>query len=235
MLHKTGLPGRRIDRELDPPERAIRGVSKAESWLASPEVVPADPRDDAEVIAASVHDAEQFGTIFDRHANAISRYVSRRLGATLAEDVVSDTFVVAFRQRHRYDATRASARPWLLGIATNLIRRHRRDEARALKAVNRVGTDPVAESFTDGVEVKVAIDATSRALAAAVAGLDRRQRDVLLLITWGELTYDEVATALDVPVGTVRSRLSRARQALRTALGDTSPFHIEEERHDRRV
>jgi RNA polymerase sigma-70 factor, ECF subfamily len=176
--------------------------------------------DDATVIALSRHDPEQFTELFRRHAPHIQRYVVRRLGPDLADDIVAETFLQAFRQRDRYDCERADARPWLYGIATNLIGRHRRGEIRLYRALARTGADPVTEPFTDRVDNRVSASADSKQLAAALAGMSRDLRDTLLLTAWGDLTYEEVATALGVPVGTVRSRLSRARGKLRKTLED---------------
>jgi RNA polymerase sigma factor (sigma-70 family) len=179
--------------------------------------------DDAAVIRQSQREAEQFALLFHRHAESISRYVTRRLGAQFAEDIVADTFLTAFRLRARYDLDRCDARPWLYGIAGNLIRRHNRDEIRMLRALARTGADPVAESFADLVDSRLAASASSRGLAGAIAGLSAGQRDVLLLVAWADLTYDQAAQALGVPEGTVRSRMNRARTRLRAALADTDP------------
>jgi DNA-directed RNA polymerase specialized sigma24 family protein len=159
----------------------------------------ADADTDAAVIRLSRHEPEQFTVVFRRHAPYIQRYVVRRLGPDAADDIVAETFLAAFRQRDSYDFTRADARPWLYGIATNIIGRHRLAETRQYRAVARSG-----------------------ALSAEL-------RDTLLLVTWGDLSYEEAATALGVPVGTVRSRVSRARGKLRRALGDTNPAAFQEE------
>ncbi|WP_433465644.1 RNA polymerase sigma factor [Spirillospora sp. CA-128828] len=182
--------------------------------------MPATDEDptDASLIAASRTDPERFAVLFRRHAQEIMRYVTRRLGRDAAEDIVAETFLVAFDRRPRYDVSRPDARPWLYGIATNLIRRHRRAELRALRALARSGVDPVTEPFTDTVEDRVHAGARSRVLAGAIAGLPAAQREVLLLVTWAGLTYDEVAEALAVPAGTVRSRMNRIRRKLRDAL-----------------
>src|SRR6204780_1121057 len=181
----------------------------------------ADPdADDATVIRLSRNEPERFTVLFRRHAPQLQRYVVRRLGPDAADDIVAETFLLAFRQRDRYDPERADARPWLYGIATNLIGRHRRAEIRQYRALARTGADPVMESFTDRVDDRVSASAASRQLAAALAGLPAAHRDTLLLVAWGDLSYEEAARALGVPVGTVRSRLSRARSRLRRTLGE---------------
>jgi RNA polymerase sigma factor (sigma-70 family) len=188
---------------------------------------PAGESTDAALIAASRTDPERFAALFRRHAPAILRYTVRRLGQDPAEDIVAETFLVAFRRRAAYDAARPDARPWLYGIATNLIRRHRRAEVRALRALARGGIDPVTEPFTDAVDDRVHAGARSQALAGAIAALPAAQREVLLLVTWAGLTYDEVAEALGVPSGTVRSRMNRIRRKLRDVLGDAADPHRE--------
>lgn len=179
---------------------------------------PSARRTDAELIEASWTDPEQFAHLFDRHAPLIHRYIARRAGHEVAEDLVAETFLAAFGARRRYLASYADARPWLYGIATKLIGQHRREEARQL----RVRLAAVPERDDPGPGNKVAADVTAASvrgvLAAALAGLPAADRDVLLLIAWEQLRYDEVARALGIPVGTVRSRLSRARKHLRAAL-----------------
>src|SRR5580692_11147281 len=154
--------------------------------------------DDAAVIQLSRHEPEHFTVLFRRHAPHIRRYVVRRLGQDAADDIVAETFLLAFRQRDSYDQARADARPWLYGIATNLIGRHRRAEIRLYRALARTGADPVTEPFTDRVDDRVSASADSKQLAAALAGMSRALRDTLLLTAWGDLTYEEVATALGV-------------------------------------
>jgi RNA polymerase sigma-70 factor (ECF subfamily) len=185
--------------------------------------------DDAAVIQLSRHEPEHFTVLFRRHAPYIQRYVVRRLGPDAADDIVAETFLLAFRQRDSYEQTRADARPWLYGIATNLIGRHRRAEIRLYHALARTGADPVMEPFTDRVDDRVSASAASRRLAAALARLPEKLRDTLLLVAWGDLSYEEVAAALGVPVGTVRSRVSRARSKLRGALGGTDPAASDDE------
>jgi RNA polymerase sigma factor (sigma-70 family) len=186
--------------------------------------------DDAAVIQLSRQEPEHFNVLFRRHAPYIQRYVVRRIGQDAADDIVAETFLLAFRQRDSYDQTRANARPWLYGIATNLIGHHRRAEIRLYRALARTGADPVTESFTDRIDDQVSASTASRRLTAALARLSKDLRDTLLLVAWGDLSYEETATALGVPIGTVRSRMSRARSALRRSLGDTNPAAFAEER-----
>jgi RNA polymerase sigma-70 factor (ECF subfamily) len=183
---------------------------------------------DAVAIQLSRHEPEHFTALFRRHAPYIQRYVTRRLSQDAAEDIVAETFLIAFRQRYSYDLSRADARPWLYGIATNLVGRHRRAETALYRALARTGTDPVAESFTERVDERVSAGAAGRRLAAGLARLSEELRDTLLLVTWGDLSYEEAAGALGVPVGTVRSRISRARSKLRRFL-DSNPADFSKE------
>ncbi|WP_405838832.1 RNA polymerase sigma factor [Streptomyces sp. NBC_01518] len=181
--------------------------------------------DDAEVVARSLEQPEAFALLYDRYAADIHRYAARRLGDGAADDITADTFLTAFRVRSRYDLTRANARPWLYGIAGNLIGRQRRTEVRALRALARTGHDPVAASWGDSwVEETDSRIAAQGPLAGALAALSAGDRNVLLLVAWADLTYQEVAEALDIPVGTVRSRLNRARRKVRSALGADPAF-----------
>lgn len=174
--------------------------------------------DDADVIRCSGQEPERFAVLFRRHAAQIQRYVTRRIGPDAADDVVAEVFLIAFGRRERYDLAQPDARPWLYGIATNLIGRHRRAEVRLYRALARTGIDPVTEAFTDEVDARVSAGADRGRLAAALARLPASHRDALL-VAWGDLSYAEAAAALGVPVGTVRSRLNRARRRLREALG----------------
>lgn len=175
----------------------------------------ADP--DSVVIGRSLTDPEQFAVLFRRHAPAIQRYVTRRIGPHAADDVVAETFLAAFRQRAAFRAGIPDALPWLYGIATNMLRRHWRTEVQQLRLLARTGTDPVTAPFTDQVDASVT---TNAALAVGLARLPGPQRDALLLVAWGGLTYEQAAEAMGVPLGTVQSRVSRARRRLRAALRD---------------
>jgi RNA polymerase sigma factor (sigma-70 family) len=173
---------------------------------------PQEPSD-AEVIADSLDRPAAFDAVFERHVAAVHAFAQRRIGLTLAEDVTAEAFARAFAARTRFDRTQGSARPWLLGIASNVMRRHWRTERRRLAAYaksvreDRPGSPPTAES----------------AALAALARLPLRQREVVLLHAWADLSYEEIARALDVPIGTVRSRLARARRALTHVEGGIHP------------
>lgn len=198
-------------------------MTPAASWATVPDGVESD----ADVIRRSLEEPTRFGEIFRRHAPALHRYVARRLGGPDADDVVAETFHTAFRKRHRYDSARPDARPWLWRIAANLVRRHHRSETRHYRALARTGTDPVLEGFADRAAARVDAAALSGDLASALARLSKGDRDALLLIAWGELTYEETALVLGIPVGTVRSRLHRTRKRVRAALGPALPTHEE--------
>ncbi|OAB87393.1 hypothetical protein AWH69_04690 [Janibacter melonis] len=165
--------------------------------------------------------ADPLAAVFERHYAEVYRYLARRVPRAVAEDLASETFVQAAARPGGFDPERGSARAWVFGIATHLLSRHHRDEVRAYRAWARTGVDPVAAG--DGAEqVDARVDAGRRAsaLPSALAAMADGDRDVLLLVA---LTYPEAAQALDIPVGTVRSRLHRARRDLRTALSTDDP------------
>jgi RNA polymerase sigma factor (sigma-70 family) len=178
--------------------------------------------DDSALIADSCHLPERFGVVFDRHAATIHGYIARRLGHDAADDLVAETFLVAFRRRAAYDLGQPSARPWLYGIATRLISHHRRDEVRFFRAIARTGIDPAAEPVADEAGRRVDARVLNRCLAAALAALSEADRDALLLIAEG-LSFEEAARALDVPAGTLSSRVARARRKVRKELGAVNP------------
>jgi RNA polymerase sigma factor (sigma-70 family) len=179
------------------------------------------PPSDAEAITASHQQPQAFAEIFDRHYDAIAAYLRRRVEPALGDELAAETFLQAFDARARYDVTRADARPWLYGIASNLLRRHRRAEERRLRAYARAATRAGQEPDLDAVVARLDAGDAAGALATALASLGPGERDVLLLHAWTELTYEEIADALDLPVGTVRSRLHRARHIVRELLAPT--------------
>jgi RNA polymerase sigma-70 factor (ECF subfamily) len=171
---------------------------------------------DAVVIAASVDAPERFGVLFDRHATAMYRYFVRRVGPDTADSLLGELFRVAFERRATYDCAHANARPWLYGIATRLLAHHHRSEARRLRATARLVAAMDRESDpTD--QLLGAIDARALwpVIAEALTKLPEAERDVLFLYAWEDLSYQDIAAALGVPVGTVRSRLNRARRRMR--------------------
>src|SRR5438876_1471959 len=168
---------------------------------------------DAEVIRRSLSEPEVFGLIYDRHAATLMRFLGRRAGARIAEGLVGELFRIAFERRKTFDASRASALPWLYGIGSNLLLKHRRGEARRLRASARIAAGLEADRRASAA----ALDARvlfSR-VAAAIEALPDGEREALLLFAWEELSYQSVAEALELPIGTVRSRLNRARAHLR--------------------
>lgn len=177
---------------------------------------------DSDAIRASARAPRGFATIFDRHFDAVHAYLQRRVGADLADELSAQTFLVAFDKRGGYDLAQSDARPWLLGIATNLLRRHHRDEVRQFRAYARSAVDPLLDAF-DGVEARLDASRMRRELVDALAEVPPEELDALLLYAWAELSYPEIARALGIPTGTVRSRLSRARGRIRTALDAGQP------------
>ena len=169
-----------------------------------------------------MREPERFAVIFDRYFGQVHGYVARRLGTDVADDLAAETFLIAFRQRERFDRRSGVVRAWLYGIATNLIRRHRRDEVRAWRAAAKLPAPVPAGAHEDRVAAQVTAQGASRELAAALAKLNAKDREVLLLVALGQLTYDEVADALGIAYGTVCSRLSRARRTVRAAVTNPS-------------
>jgi RNA polymerase sigma-70 factor (ECF subfamily) len=177
---------------------------------------------DGDDIGASLADPERFAVVFHRHFGAVHGFVARRLGRELADDLAGSVFVEAFAARERYDAERPDARPWLYGIATNLVRRHRRKEERGLRAYARAAAGDAAAA--DDPHDRLSAGGEAPRLAAALAALRPSDRDALLLFVWADLSYDEVAIALRIPAGTVRSRIHRARRVLREHLEASGRF-----------
>lgn len=172
---------------------------------------------DAEVIHRSVADPEAFGLIYDRHAATLLRFLGRRAGATVAEGLVGELFGIAFQRRKTFDGSRAnSALPWLYGIGSNLLLKHRRGEARRLRASGRMA----AREAQDRSASAGALDARVlfARVANAIEALQDGEREALLLFAWEDLSYQSLAEALELPIGTVRSRLNRARAHLRELL-----------------
>ncbi|MEO7720557.1 MAG: sigma-70 family RNA polymerase sigma factor [Pseudolysinimonas sp.] len=184
---------------------------------------------DSEIIRRSRDTPAAFAELYDRHAAVIHRYASRRIGEA-ADDIMSETFLVAFERRADFDESVTDARPWLYGIATTLLKKHRRQEARAWRGLVAGGAAEQAVAV-DGPDGRLDAELGIRRLAGTLRRMKAGDRDALLLYAWGDLDYEGVALALDIPVGTVRSRLNRARRQLRQASGRMTP--AEEVEHGR--
>jgi RNA polymerase sigma factor (sigma-70 family) len=163
-------------------------------------------------------DGAAFVAVFERHSRPIFRFAAHRVGAAAAEDVLAETFVRAFERRHQAYTTEGSLRAWLHAIARNLIVDELRRQGRSARAQARLR--PPAEQ--EGPEVGIAADP---ALLSAVDALREEEREALLLLAWGELSYAEIAVVTGVAIGTVRSRLSRARHRVRAVL-DASAWEV---------
>ena len=172
---------------------------------------------DAEVIGRSLNEPEAFGLIYDRHAATLLRFLGRRVSADVAEGVLGELFRIAFERRGTFDTSRGSALPWLYGIGSNLLLKHRRGEARRLRANARLA---VADEAADRSRSAAALNARLLfpRVADAIEALPNDERQALLLFAWEDLSYQSVAEALELPIGTVRSRLNRARARLRELL-----------------
>jgi RNA polymerase sigma-70 factor (ECF subfamily) len=199
----------------------------------NPEPSRAEPSEvaatDAQLIERSRQDPDCFAGIFDRHVDEILRYAHARLGPDLAEDVTAETFLAAFRRRDSYDTARGDARPWLYGIAIRLIGKHRRAESRYRRMLQSVPAERLAADFGDRSAERVTAEQLRPRLAAVLDALPSRDRELLLLIAWAGLSYDEAAQALGVTISAVRSRLNRVRVKTRKELGGANPAHLYEE------
>ena len=170
------------------------------------------------MIADSLRRPSAFEAVFTRHFAAVHRYAQQRVGVDAADEIAAETFLQAFDHRRRFDTTQPSARPWLLGIATNLMRRRWRNEKRQLAAYAQTLEEAAGGSAAAGCADAPQTTGIDRDLAAALMALAGDDRDALLLFVWADLSYQEIGDALAVPIGTVRSRISRARRRRRARL-----------------
>jgi RNA polymerase sigma factor (sigma-70 family) len=171
---------------------------------------------DAELWRRAVEgEPDAFGVIFERHARGIYNHLFRRTADwSLAEDLTSVVFLEAWRRRSDVRLERDLALPWLLGVATNVLRNRRRSQWRYRAALERVPRERV-EDFATDADSRLDDEHRMRGVLSSLAKLPKREQDVIALCVWAELSYEEAAVALDIPVGTVRSRLSRAKARLR--------------------
>lgn len=184
---------------------------------------------DADWVARSLEGPEAFGVIFDRHAETLLRYLVRRVGRTTAEALLGDVFHAAFESRSRFDGRHPSALPWRYGIASNLLLKHHRTEGRRLRASARMAFEPRSASSQQRVLETAEARVTLERVAEAIEALPPGERDALLLFAWEDLSYEQIAEAQNVPVGTVRSRLNRARTRLRERVAPSGkePLQVE--------
>ena len=185
---------------------------------------------DAEVIRRSVSRPQAFELIFDRHFDAVHRFAVGRVGLQEAPDVAAETFARAFDRRARYRADRLSALPWLFGIAVNVSRERLRRTARGVKASHRltIRPDQLADSFESDLMARVDAERLRPDLLAALRCLSDDEYALLMLAGESDLSYQDMAELLGIPIGTVRSRLARARRRVRSAI---TPVRPERSRH----
>lgn len=182
---------------------------------------PASDRSDSELVLLSLtEDPNVFGDLFDRHAESIGSYFARRVSTDDVAGLLSTVFLTAFKTRANYDVTKSNALPWLYGIARNHLRHHyrsRRREREAMERVHQIGE--IDDALQVGFEFAsdAALDASRQLeqVKQLLALQPERDREVVQLYAWEELSYEEIAEALAIPVGTVRSRLNRIRRKIR--------------------
>jgi RNA polymerase sigma-70 factor (ECF subfamily) len=178
--------------------------------------VTADEPSDIELWDRAVgSERECFGVLFERHARRVYNHCFRRTASWAdAEELTSAVFVEAWRRRREVRPVDDSALPWLLGVANNLLRNHRRSLGRYRAAVVRLPPPGAQPDPAEDVADRLADEVRMRRVLALVEQLPERDQEVLALCAWSALTYQEAAEVLEVPVGTVRSRLARARARL---------------------
>jgi RNA polymerase sigma-70 factor (ECF subfamily) len=173
---------------------------------------------DAEAIGRSRVEPSAFGVVFERHFSLIHRFLCLRAGAQSAADLASETFAIAFRRRGDYDLERPDARPWLIGIAANLVRDTRRGERRLSRALARLAGERTVDA--ESPEAAFENDPRVAVLEEVLAGLSPDDRDLLLLFACMEFSYEQIAETMSLPIGTVRSRVHRLREKLRGRLAE---------------
>lgn len=187
------------------------------------------PRTDAELAVEIRDDPDRsFGLLFEQYSTLIFNYCFRQSASwDLAEDLTSTVFLEAWRSRHRLRVQNDTVLPWLYGIATNVCRRQRRTLLRRWRAMRRLPPELDEPDPADDVAARLDDERRMSDVLAVIDRLPAGERDVVMLVIWEELDYQAAATALDIPIGTVRSRLNRARRRLSTSLA--AP-HIQEQR-----
>lgn len=179
-------------------------------------------RSDAEIIAASLHDAGAFGEIFERHEQAIFKYAARRVGVEAASDVAADVFTTAFAKRERFDPSYDTCLPWLYGIAQNVVRDLQRRRGRASRAYDRFVVE--VESVQRGPEAEAAARMQVDELRVVLNKLNRRDAEAIVLFAVENLDYKQIAAVLGIKEGTVKSSINRARRKIGELVGSDRPI-----------
>ncbi len=182
---------------------------------------PFDELDDADLWELSTTDPEAFGEIFRRHARSIFAICYWRTGdAAMAEDVTSVVFLEAWRRRDQVALEQRSALPWLLGVANHTSRNATRSLRRYSQALRRLDGHrdvPSDEAVIDRLDAEISLNMVNE----VANDLSEQEREIVLLVFWSGLSYEATSVALGVPLGTVRSRVSRTRRKLQLRLGDS--------------
>lgn len=161
-------------------------------------------------------DGLAFGELFERHADRVYNYCFRRIGSwDAATDSTSMVFLEAWRRRRDVQVSTSSILPWLLVVANNVVRHQRRAQRRHRQALDRLPAAGARTDHADDVAAQVDAERTMRDVRKALAGMPAAEQDVLTLCVWSQVSYKDAAVVLGVPVGTVKSRLSRAKNRLR--------------------
>jgi RNA polymerase sigma factor (sigma-70 family) len=215
----------------------LSGAIEHQSYVTSDRRMPLGASDEALLQASASGDDRAFSELYERHAQTIYNYLFRRLADwPEAEDLTAVVFLEAFRRRSEVVVVEGKLLPWLYGIATNVLRNRRRAVWRNRHLVAQLARQPGTD-VTPDVAARSEAAEQMRFVLGRIAKLPRQQQDVIALCVWSGLSYEEAAAALGVPVGTVRSRLSRARASMGAPLAelDSAPRHKQVEMEPERI
>ena len=175
---------------------------------------------DGDLIAHSLDDPPVFEHLVTSLGPRVHAYFARR-APQHADDLLSETWLEAFRSRHRYDAERGEAAAWVFGVARHVLLSHLRHTGRSTGASGAGLASEQSFDEWDAVDRRLDAAGSSPALRAALAVLPAEERDVLLLVAWEQLSPTEAAAVLGIPAGTARSRLHRARNRITESWNST--------------
>ena len=215
----------------------LSGAVEHQSHVTGDRRILLGASDESLLQASANGDPQAFSELYERHARTIYNYLFRRLADwSEAEDLTAVVFLEAFRRRSEVVVVEGKLLPWLYGVSTNVLRNRRRALWRHRRLVAQLASQPGTDGAPD-VAARSEAAEQMRSVLERVARLPRRQQDVVALCVWSGLSYEEAAAALGVPVGTVRSRLSRARASLESPLGelDGAPRHRQVEIEPERI